>query len=128
MLSAMGGTLIRHPEGWRWRDGRPEARVRDVTALEAFAFPTVTRADPEAPGGRARFLAIPRGAAAEEPELREAIAMAGARAIEPEDDPGVIEVPWSLWEPWAKTQVIGLRWDAADEADLIREAEALRAR
>lgn len=125
MLSAMGGTLIRHPEGWRWRDGRPEPRVRDVTALEAFPFPRVTRATQD---GRAQYLAIPRAAAAEEPELREAIAHAGAAAREPEDDPEVIEVPLSVWEPWARAQVIGMRWDAADEADLLREAEALRRR
>lgn len=128
MLSAMGGTLVRHPDGWRWRDGRPEPRVYDVTALQAFQFPKVTRAEPDAPGGRAQYLAIPRAAAQEEPELREAIAMAGARARRPEDDPGVIELPVSLWEPWASAQVIGLRWDAADEEDLLREAEQQRAR
>jgi hypothetical protein len=54
--------------------------------------------------------------------------MAGDATREPQDDPAVIELPWALWEPWARTMVIGLRWDAADEEDLLREAEALRGR
>lgn len=128
MLSAMGGALVRHPEGWRWRDGRPEPRVIDVTAFDAFPFPRVTRADPAAPGGRATFIALPRKAIGEEPELREALAMAGDAARSPDDDPSVIELPWSLWEPWARAMVIGLRWDAADEDALVAEAERLRAR
>lgn len=128
LLSAMGGALVRQPAGWHWRDGRAEPRVLDVTALEAFAFPRVTRPSTTGSGALETLIALPRKAIDEEPELHEAIAMAGDAARSPEDDPAVCEIPWALWEPWARSRVIGLRWDAADEEALLAEAEKLRRR
>ena len=79
-LTAMGGLLTRTPDGWRWRDGREEPRVRDLTAAEAFQFPRVFYPDPERPGGRVRWVSIPVRALDEEPDLDELVRGVGAAA------------------------------------------------
>jgi len=33
---ALGGALKRHPDGWRWADGTPEPRVRDLTPMDQY--------------------------------------------------------------------------------------------
>lgn len=30
LMTTLNGTLERHTDGWRWRDGTPEPRVRDL--------------------------------------------------------------------------------------------------
>lgn len=123
----MGGLLARTPDGWRWRDGRAEARVRDLTALEAFQFPVVTYPDPTRPGERVRWMSVPTSALDDEPDLLEMLQFAGAEARNSEHDAGRVEVPEALWRRWAEGRVIGVAWDAADEAALFAEAERLRA-
>ena len=80
----MGGLLTRGPDGWRWRDGTREARARDLTAAEAFQFPRVTYPDPDAPGGRSRWVSLPVRALDEEPDLSDeltVIAGPGSRLV-----------------------------------------------
>ncbi len=128
MLTAMGGLLARHPDGWRWRDGRAEPRVRDLTAAEAFQFPRVTYPHPDdTSGARLRYVAVPLASAAVEPDLAEVIALAGRRARRPVGDP-VVEVPEDVWDPWIAGRVVGVIWDAADEDGLLATAEALGGR
>lgn len=123
-IVAFAGALRRHPDGWRWRDGRVEPRVFDVTAFEAFAFPRVTRS---IDGARREFLSVPREAAQSEPELAQFVAMMASEVRSPDDDPGRVELPYEAWASWSRTQVIGVRWDASDEEELLREAAAQRA-
>lgn len=127
ILTAMGGMLLRTEEGWRWRDHRPEPRVRDITAWEAFQYPRVIVRDPSAPEGRAVYVSIPEAALAEESELREVLAEADDRVRRTDEEPGVVQVPLDVWEPWARAMVIGVAWDAADEDELLGTAERLRA-
>jgi hypothetical protein len=122
----MGGLLTRTPDGWRWRDGREEPRVRDLTAAEAFQFPRVFYPDPERPGGRVRWVSIPVRALDDEPDLDELVRAAGKNARNSEHDAGRIEVREDVFDAWAVGQVIGLAWDPDDEADLFATAEALQ--
>ena len=122
----MGGLLTRTPDGWRWRDGRDEPRVRDLTAAEAFQFPRVFYPDPERPGGRVRWVSIPVRALDEEPDLDELVRGAGAAARNSEHDAGKIEVREDVFDAWSNEHVIGLAWDPDDEAALFAAADALR--
>lgn len=126
-LTAMGGLLTRTPDGWRWRDGSEEPRVRDLTAAEAFQFPRVVYPDPARPGERTYWVSVPLAAVDEEPDLQEMLRHVGAAARPSAYDPGHVEVPEDAWDEWSVGHVIGVLWDAADEADLIATAEALRA-
>ena len=67
-LSAMGGLLVRHTDGWRWSDGSLEPRVRDLTAAEAFELPRVRSIDPST-GAVADYVSIPRTALDEDADL-----------------------------------------------------------
>lgn len=122
----MGGLLTRGPDGWRWRDGAREARVRDLTAAEAFQFPRVTAPDPDAPGGRGRWVSIPVRALDEEPDLDELVRELGPAARNSEHDPGRIEVREAVWDERVRARVIGVAWDPADEAELLAIAQRLR--
>lgn len=122
----MGGMLLRTEDGWRWRNGDPETRVRDITAWEAFQYPQVIVRDPTAPDGRRVFVSLPDGALAEETELREVIALADSRARRTDEEPGVVQVPMDVWEPWARAMIVGVIWDAADEEDLFATADRVR--
>ena len=122
-LTAMGGLLTRTDDGWRWRDGRPEPRVRDLTASEAFQLPRVTYPDPARPGERLRYVSISPRALREDPDLRDVL----PRGRPAPHEPGTYEVPESDWDAWARTYVVGVLWDAADEEALFTLAESLRA-
>lgn len=127
-LSAMGGLLVRQPDGWRWRDGSPEPRVRDLTAAQAFEFPRVRSVDPTT-GAVTPYVAIPREALDEDHDLLAAvIAFAGPRAIAPGGDRGPVEVPEEVWDAWASDRVIGLGWEPSDEAAILARAGSLGAR
>lgn len=126
IIAAMGGALLRDEQGWRWRDGRAEPRVFDVLAMDAYDLPRVVRVD--ADGARVLWASLRRRLAEAEPDLAEFLRDAGALAREPADDPGAVEVPWAMWESWARTRVVGVRWDEADEEDLLREARSLTSR
>ena len=123
----MGGMLRRTPDGWRWIDGSPEARVTDLLAHNAYAFQRVTYADPSAPDGRARYVQIPSSEVREEPDLRDVVSLAGSAARRCEHTPSLIEVPEHVWDGWADDRVVGLLWAADDEADIFAKAESLRA-
>ncbi|MFO0627411.1 MAG: hypothetical protein U0325_17505 [Polyangiales bacterium] len=125
VIAAFGGALRRTPSGWRWRDGRSEPRVFDVTAMQAYELPRVVRVRD---GVRVEHASLRARLAQAEPDLAAFLQDAGAQASSPDDDPGAIEVPWSVWEAWAKERVVGVRWDEADEDDLLREANAQQAR
>jgi hypothetical protein len=125
VIAAFGGALRRTPEGWRWRDGRAEPRVFDVTAVQAYELPRVVRVRD---GARVELASLRARIAQAEPDLVAFLQDAGAAAQSPDDDPGAVEVPWSVWASWAKDRVVGVRWDEADEADLLREATAQQAR
>lgn len=118
----MGGLLLRHPDGWRWADGSPEPRVHDVTPAEAFPFPTVSMVTSK--GERAEGVAIPRAALDEDRELfDEVIRLAGDQvAVHPRG----AEVPRAVWDAWASSTVIGVRWEPEDEAAIFARAEALK--
>lgn len=125
VIAAFGGALRRTPEGWRWRDGRAEPRVFDVTAMQAYELPRVVRVRD---GARAEFASLRARLAQAEPDLAAFLQDVGTAAVSPDDDPGAIEVPWAVWEGWARDRVVGVRWDEADEEDLLREAKAQQAR
>lgn len=127
-LSAMGGLLVRHPDGWRWSDGSPEPRVRDLTAAEAFELPRVRSIDPTT-NELTAYVSIPRAALDEDADLLgDVIAFAGPRAIAVGGDRGSVEVPEEVWEAWADARVIGLGWEPSDEAGILSRAEAMGAR
>lgn len=100
--------------------------MRDLTAAEAFQFPRVFYPDPERPGGRARWLSIPVRALDDEPDLEDLLRVAGPAARNSEHDAGRIEVPEPVWDAWATGRVIGVVWDAEDEADLVATGDAMR--
>ena len=127
-LSAMGGLLVRQTDGWRWRDGAPEPRVRDLTAAQAFELPRVRSIDPTTAALTA-YVSIPRAALDEDADLlADVIAFAGPRAIAVAGDRGPVEVPEEIWDAWASDRVIGLGWEPADEAAILARAESLGAR
>ncbi len=124
-FSALGGLLVRGDDGWRWRDGSPEPRVRDLTAAEAFQFPRVRSVDPRT-GVAAGYVAIPRTALAEDADLLGAVVEeAGERVL---DAGPTLEVPEELWDAWAPAQVIGLGWEPDDESEILRRAEGFGVR
>lgn len=127
-LSAMGGLLVRHTDGWRWSDGSLEPRVRDLTAAEAFELPRVRSIDPST-GAVADYVSIPRTALDEDADLLgDVISFAGPRAIAVGGDRGSVEVPAEVWDAWAERRVIGLGWEPSDEAGILSRAEAMGAR
>lgn len=127
-LSAMGGLLVRRADGWHWRDGSPEPRVRDLTAAQAFEFPRVRSIDPTSEL-LTSYVAISREALDEDPDLlADVIAFAGLRAITAAGDRGAVEVPEEIWDAWASDRVIGLGWEPSDEAAILARAETLGAR
>lgn len=127
-LSAMGGLLVRHPDGWRWRDGSPEPRVRDLTAAEAFELPRVRSIDPTN-GQLTAYVTISREVLDHDADLLDdVIAFAGPRAIAIGGAGGGVEVPEEVWEAWAEAQVIGLGWEPSDEAAILGRAESMGAR
>lgn len=119
---ALGGLLERHPEGWRWIDGRAEPRVYDVTPAEAFCFSTVAMVTPA--GEHTAGVSIPRATLDAEPGLFEPLfQLAGDSVCEL---PSGVEIPQSVWDSWANATVIGLRWEPNDEAEIFARAEALK--
>lgn len=122
----MGGLLTRGPDGWYWRDGARESRVRDLTAAEAFQFPSVTYPDPDAPEGRSRWVSLPVSALDDEPDLDELIRELGPAARNSAHDAGRIEVREDPWLASVRGRVIGVAWDAADEPELLAVARRLR--
>jgi hypothetical protein len=126
-LSAIGGLLVRQADGWRWRDGSPEPRVRDLTAAQAFEFPRVRSIDP-ATGAVTPYVSITREALDEDADLLgDVIAFAGSRALHVGGPRGTVEVPEEIWDAWASDRVIGLGWNPSDEADILARAESLGA-
>jgi hypothetical protein len=124
----MGGLLVRQPDGWRWRDGSPEPRVRDLTAAQAFEFPRVRSLDPSNDTLTA-YVSITREALDEDADLlADVIAFAGPRAITVGGARGTVEVPEEVWDAWASDRVIGLGWEPSDEAAILARAESLGAR
>lgn len=126
VIAAMGGALLRGPDGWRWRDGRFEPRVYDVTALAAYELPRIIRILPEI--GRVEMLSVSREQARTEPDLDAFVRAHASEVLSSPDDPEAIELPWALWERWAGATVVGVRWDVADEEGLLREAAAQQRR
>jgi hypothetical protein len=124
----MGGLLVRQSDGWRWRDGNPEPRIRDLTAAQAFEFARVRSIDP-ATGDITAYVSITREALDEDGDLlADVIAFAGPRALTVGGPRGTVEVPEEIWEAWASDQVIGLGWEPADEAAILARAESLGAK
>jgi len=121
----MQGLLLRRTQGWQWRDGTPETRVRDLTAGEAFQFPVTLSPHPVEPGKIERWVRIPDALITEEPDLAEFVASLGMAARPAVFDAGHTEVPADDWERFAAT-VIGIVWDPSDEAALLAHADALR--
>jgi hypothetical protein len=122
----MGGLLTRGPDGWYWSDGTREARVRDLTAAEAFQFPRVVYPDPDAAEGRSRWVSFPVSALDDEPDLDELVRELGSAARNSTHDAGRIEVREDVWDAHVRGRVIGVLWDAADEAELLAIARRLR--
>lgn len=122
----MNGLLTRTPDGWRWRDGSPEPRVRDLRPIEAFQFPRVFYPDPERPGGRVRWVSIPVRALDEEPDLDGMVRAAGPLARNSEHDAGRIEVREDHFDAWATETVIGVMWEPEHEAELFALAQSFQ--
>jgi hypothetical protein len=38
LLASLGGTIVRHDDGWRWSDGSLEPKIKDLTLGEIFNF------------------------------------------------------------------------------------------
>jgi hypothetical protein len=124
-MTAMGGALLRTPDGWQWRDHTPEPRVRDLTAAEAFQFDRVIY--PDGNGGRERWVSIPVRALDDEPDIAEMVRNRTMFARNSEHDPGRIEVREVLWDEWALSAVVGVIWEAEDESDLLAKAASMTA-
>jgi hypothetical protein len=139
--TALGGTLRRHLDGWRWADGTPEPRVRDMALADvapswrcaSYGSGTVVeiprrwpdarywpgaRVDPEAARAIAALIAAcgtPSAIYAE--RLAEALdehRLTAARYI----------VPRGQYDA-AMREPCGCWWDTSHEADILARARSL---
>ena len=141
--TALDGALERHLDGWRWRDGSPEPRVRDMLLADiAPNFRCVTggsgmtvveipldwrnrkywpreRIDPQAANEITALIT--------ESGKRGAIYAEGL--AETFDDhrlrKGGYRVPVALWDA-AMREPVGVWWDKTDETDILARAEQNR--
>jgi hypothetical protein len=116
-LTAFGGALLRTEDGWYWRDGRCEPRVRDLLATEVYLYPRLRSVLPD--GTVRPVVELPPGATDEEPALRDLVRQAGDRCVPSRDRPGALELPEALWDAWAE--------EAVDEPELLALARSLGA-
>lgn len=147
MISVFDGTLIREgPNQWRWKDGAPEPRVRDLSPDE-WNFRCTTFAN-------GTFVEVPIGHAREYNALTWVLERAqsgqyrsgrsgdrtGPMTLEdgrfhrlhvaqgvlsPGPIPSVILVPIEDWDAWVRDNPAGAEWDLEYEQDILIRARAL---
>jgi hypothetical protein len=137
MHTTLAGTLGRHPDGWRWQDGTPEPRVRDLRGSRHYNF----RVRRTGAAGQ-MYVEVPLGRAREDDDLAWVLTedyqeSYDGDAVGPEDRgldgrvrPGlraarVRLVPIEAWERWDRETVLGAEWDRADEQAILDRARAL---
>lgn len=141
LYTVFAGALLRYKDGWRWRDGHPEPRVRDMLLRDvapAFRFARYgTRICVEIPAAwrDARYWpenrVDPRAAAIIEALLRGhgermAISGDGLEALlgkQPQKIDGWI-VALARWEA-TMSALCGASWDKRDEGAILARACAL---
>lgn len=137
--TALGGTLERRPDGWRWRDGTPEPRVSDLPVAAVHNYRVSRRGDAayvEVPVGRAREeddLAFVRVGAAEGLYRRGPDVDAGlARLARAGSDDHHVHgrdayyVPVEDWDRhWREHGPLGASWERADEPAILARAREL---
>jgi len=134
LCSTLGGTLERHSDGWRWRDGTPEPRVQDLNPNGVYNF-RCTKA-----GGGQTYVEVPVGRAHDDDDLAwckvyrrgpDVDAGLARNARAGSDDHrvggrGAYFVPIEDWDAhWSLVGPIGASWLAEHEADILGRARAL---
>jgi hypothetical protein len=139
--TTLGGTLARYPDGWRWRDGTPEPRCRDMALADIapnFRCCTVAGvAYVEIPRRYRDARYWPRGRVDDDAAAAIAALLAegGERApiyaevwAERTDEHRLTvdgyRVPVALWDA-AMREPCGCWWDAEHEADILARARSL---
>lgn len=138
--TTLGGALHRYPEGWRWSDGTPEPRVRDMLLSDiAPNFRCITYADityVEIPAGWRQGRYWPNGrvdpdaASAIDGLLRECGQRSPIYAeglAEALDDHRLTTAGWLVdiaqWDAVLR-EPCGVWWDNAHEKEILTRARA----
>ncbi len=141
LYTVFGGALLRYTDGWRWRDGQSEPRVRDILLLDvapAFRFarygtricveiPATWRDAQHWPDNRVdpRVATIIE-ALLRDPGERMTISGAGLETLlgkQPRKIDGWI-VDLDRWEA-AMSEVCGASWDGRHDDAILARARAL---
>ncbi|WP_394849629.1 hypothetical protein LZC95_19530 [Pendulispora brunnea] len=134
-ITALNGTLVRvGPNAWQWIDGTPEPRVEDLLLRRLAPNFRVSAGHIEIPirwrdlypGTDQEAAAAVQQLVREYPDQVDIFAEATAEML---DDHRVwtagYRVPRAAWDA-VMSRAVGCSWDAADEADLLERARALR--
>jgi hypothetical protein len=121
LCTALNGALERRPEGWFWRSGKPEPRVRDAEPVRHFGL-ALTRS-----GLDIGWVYVPPTIAANEAALHwvwEAwnLGLYGIGDSPPDGKPA-IRVPLADWNARWDSSVVGPEWDTHDDAPIRQRAE-----
>ncbi len=127
-ITALGGSLTRTSDGWRWSDGTPGHKIRDIT-LRSLApnfrycnFGTVVKIQRD----WARALYWPQHHM--DPDavaaIRGMLSDGSARRPPVRMSSGYL-IPVSIWDR-VMGRVIGATWDKKEEAAILRRAKSLR--
>lgn len=133
--TVLDGTLQRHADSWRWRDGAPEPRVRDMLVADNAPNFRVSRGMVEIPRDwrSSRYWPTGQGRHRVDPQAAEEI----TRLIQDIGQPGAVYadapdqathqgylIPVAQWDA-AMREPCGVWWDAQDEAAILDRAYAL---
>lgn len=142
-ITALGGALIRHTDGWRWSDGSTEPRVRDMSLADISpSFRCITTGSGtyvEIPHDWTDSRYWPRGHVDEDSRVAiQGLIRDGSAKPGPIYAEGLSEaldshrlakhgylLPISVWDT-VMGEVCGAWWDKDEEADILARAEALR--
>jgi hypothetical protein len=120
LFTALNGALERRPEGWFWRSGDPEPRVRDADPLRHFDLATTRSAQDVC------WVYVPPAIAANEAALRW-IWQAWCEGLyeigdSPPDEKPAIRVPLADWNLRWSSAVAGAEWEPRDDEAIRRRA------
>lgn len=137
LSTTLGGTLQRYPGGWRWSDGTPEPRVRDMTYTDIAPNFRCSGSRVEIPWNWREARYWPKGRIDTDAALRidGLLKEAGKRApiyaegiAEAIDDHRVTKhgwtVPIALWDA-EMLECCGCWWDKSAEDEILARARSL---
>lgn len=134
--TALSGALERHPDGWRWKDGTPEPRARDMLLQEVAPNFRCCAGMVEIPWNwrEARFWPAGRIDTQAAQEIENLIQEGGRKAgiyaeglAEALDDHRLTKhgyvIPIALWDAVMREHC-GCWWDSEHEADILARARS----